>query len=705
MLTVLNVAYPFAPVTPDAVGGAEQIASAVEKAAARAGYRSLVLACEGSKTEGQLFEVPRVHGALIPERQAEIQARYRAAIDRIVAEERVDVVHMHGVDFHTYLPREPAPVLATLHLPPEWYPPEVFAGRRPHTYLNCVSRSQRRRCPPCSTLLDDVPNGVDLLRFHPDGDEQDARSPRSLHAPPLPSDGYALMLGRICPEKGTHVALDAAHRAGASLLVAGDVFPFPEHVRYFEDEIRPRLDGQRQFIGPVAMDGKRELLAGASCLLVPSMVPETSSLVTMEALACGTPVIAFPNGALPEIIAHGQTGFLVRNLPEMVDAMGRAPSLQPADCRRAAERFALATTCSRYLALYRRLARDGAPVRSRHGTRAPRTSRQRHSVRTTVLAEMAELHALKAEWEDLWARAPDATVFQRPEWLLPWCKHLLQGEPRVLAIRQGGRLVGLAPFFVWNEGGARVLSLMGAGISDYADVLAASGERDTVARALAAWLDDAQGWDRCAWSEVPSGSLLLEIARAPNAPERRLRIDEQDVCPGIRLQAKSLRDTLSSRKWASVRNARNRAAREGGLDIIDATPGTFDTWFQRLAELHGERWREHGGGMLRDPRIRAFHREAGPELLRRGALVLSGVHIGGALSGVLYTFHDRTASRCYATGFDPARAHLGPGTLAFAHALERAIEGGHTLFDFLRGNEPYKYGWGAEDIARIHRIG
>src|SRR5207249_5576489 len=128
-------------------------------------------------------------------------------------------------------------------------------------------------------------------------------------------------LGRICPEKGFHFALQAAKMARADLLLAGQVFPYASHVEYFESKIVPRLDERRQFVGPVGFHRKKRLLSKAKCLLVPSTVNETSSLVAMEALAAGTPVIAFPSGALPEIVEHGRTGYLVSDVKEMAQAI------------------------------------------------------------------------------------------------------------------------------------------------------------------------------------------------------------------------------------------------------------------------------------------------------------------------------------------------------------------------------------------------
>jgi glycosyltransferase involved in cell wall biosynthesis len=356
-LTVLNVAYPLAPVGPDAVGGAEQVLSRLDAALVRAGHRSLVVACEGSVAEGTLLAVPRHRGALTDEVRRAAQELHRAAIERALARWPVDLVHLHGVDFHAYLPPPGVPALATLHLPPGWYPPSVFQLERPRTWLHCVSSAQRRSCPPDARLLPDaIENGVPVEALS-------ARCKRR---------GFALALGRICPEKGFHVALAAAKRAGVALLLGGEVFAYAEHALYFAQEIAPRLDRRRRFLGPLGFGRKRLLLSGARCLLVPSLVPETSSLVAMEALACGAPVVASRSGALVELVEHGRTGFLVGGELEMAEAIGAAETLDPAACREAARaRFSEDRMTGRYLALYRSIAAGAAP----DGPRAPESHR------------------------------------------------------------------------------------------------------------------------------------------------------------------------------------------------------------------------------------------------------------------------------------------------------------------------------------------
>ena len=118
----------------------------------------------------------------------------------------------------------------------------------------------------------------------------------------------------------------------------------------------PWADARRRFLGPVGLAAKARLLAAARCLVAPSLAAESSSLVAMEALASGTPVVAFPAGALAEIVEHGRTGFLVRGVEELAAALGDVGRLRAEDCRRAAEgRFDLRRTTAAYLALYERL--------------------------------------------------------------------------------------------------------------------------------------------------------------------------------------------------------------------------------------------------------------------------------------------------------------------------------------------------------------
>jgi glycosyltransferase involved in cell wall biosynthesis len=342
MFTILSVAYPLATTGPDAVGGAEQVLSMLDAALVQAGHQSIVVACEGSSAAGELIPTRRVPDEIDDAVRRESRQRCREAIDWALARYPVDVVHMHGIDFHQYLPDARHPVLATIHLPPGWYPDSVFhsASKRANTFLNFVSGSQKAQC----AFAGDAPvieNGVNVDITPEQGRKGD----------------FAVALGRICPEKNFHAAMAAAQRAGVRLILGGCVFGYAEHRRYFEECIRPLLDCRCTFIGPVKSRCKYRLLARARCLLIPSRAPESSSLVAMEALSCGTPVIAFPSGALADIVEPGRTGFLVHDEIEMAEAIAECGAIEPEVCRQTARvRFSAERMCAEYMRLYQQIA-------------------------------------------------------------------------------------------------------------------------------------------------------------------------------------------------------------------------------------------------------------------------------------------------------------------------------------------------------------
>jgi glycosyltransferase involved in cell wall biosynthesis len=341
-LSVLSVGYPLAPVGPGAAGGSEQILTLLDRELVRRGHHSVVVACSGSETNGILLENPLPPGEIDDGVRAAAQQRHRQLISSAMARWNFDLIHMHSLDFHAYLPPPGPPVLVTLHLPPDWYPREVFYPARPRTWLHCVSASQESSCPGNGALLPYIENGVPLENFRTTVSKRP----------------YVLALGRVCPEKGFHHALDAAKQAGVPAIVAGEIFRYRAHEQYFLDELLPRLDRRsRRFIGPVGPARKRRLLAGARCLLVPSLVPETSCLVAMEAFACGTPVVAFRSGALPEIVDHARTGYLVNDTAGMAAAIARVDRIDPQACREVARRrFSAERMLAGYLERYGRLA-------------------------------------------------------------------------------------------------------------------------------------------------------------------------------------------------------------------------------------------------------------------------------------------------------------------------------------------------------------
>jgi glycosyltransferase involved in cell wall biosynthesis len=338
-LRVLSIAYPFAAIGSDSVGGAEQILRRLDEFLIRQGHKSIVVAPPESRTAGVLISSPAIPTEITSELRIKTYYRLRKIIAEAIDRYNPDVIHMHGVDFYEYLPPDDRPLLVTLHLPVSFYPSWIFHLPRKQTRLLCVSSSQRRSCPDSELLLPPIENGV----------------PSVVQQSSQKAD-YTVCLSRIAPEKNVHTALMAARMASVPCVLAGKVFPYRQHQEYFASEVKPLLDGKRRFIGPIDEPTKWPLLSRARCLLQASLAPETSSLVAMEALACGTPVIAFSSGALPEIVENGRTGFLVRSAEEMACAISAARDLSPLHCLEAAStRFSVDRMTQSYVELYRSL--------------------------------------------------------------------------------------------------------------------------------------------------------------------------------------------------------------------------------------------------------------------------------------------------------------------------------------------------------------
>ena len=171
-------------------------------------------------------------------------------------------------------------------------------------------------------------------------------------------EGYLAFLGRISPEKRLDRAIEIARRSGRRLKIAAKLYP--EEDDYYKQTIEPLLLEARsfvEFVGEVGGREKDEFLGNADALLFPIDWPEPFGLVMIEALACGTPVIAWREGSVPEVIEEGVTGFIVENIDEAVAAVGRVQWLDRRECRQAFEaRFDAARMAEDYVAIYRRLA-------------------------------------------------------------------------------------------------------------------------------------------------------------------------------------------------------------------------------------------------------------------------------------------------------------------------------------------------------------
>jgi glycosyltransferase involved in cell wall biosynthesis len=253
-----------------------------------------------------------------------------------------DLVHDHSGSFFAdaHAHRTQVPILATLHLPRSFYPASFFSRVAPNVHFTCVSKSQLKSFVDVPGMVGYVPNGIALERFPVQTRKQD----------------YLLWLGRICEEKGTHIALDVADKVGLPIVIAGAVYPLAYHQSYFEREIVPRLQrmgSHAQFVKSPTFAPKLELLRNAKAVLVTSTAEETSSLVAMEAAACGTPVIAFRRGALAEVVEHRVSGTMVKTEAQMCAAIEAIERIHPRACRDRGEKvFSASRMASDYERLY-----------------------------------------------------------------------------------------------------------------------------------------------------------------------------------------------------------------------------------------------------------------------------------------------------------------------------------------------------------------
>ncbi|HJV70750.1 glycosyltransferase family 4 protein [Ideonella sp.] len=343
-MRIAQVAPLFESVPPRLYGGTERVVSYLTEALVAQGHEVTLFATADSVTRARLV-AGSPHGLRLDGRSLDHEEPHRALLDKVYRRRGAfDVIHFHTDCMHFPMLRGlGVPHLTTLHGRLDL--PEAVATLREFPDVPLVSISDAQRTPaPWACWLATVHHGLphEAFRFHPGPGR------------------YLAFLGRIAPEKGCDRAIEIAARLGRTLRIAAKVDPMDE--AYFNAEIRPLLAHPLvEFIGEIGEREKSDFLGQATALLFPIDWPEPFGLVMIEAIACGTPVVAFRRGSVPEIIEPGLTGCIVDDLDQAVHAIEDAVGLDRRRCRRRFEqRFTAERMARDYLSVYERLVRRTA---------------------------------------------------------------------------------------------------------------------------------------------------------------------------------------------------------------------------------------------------------------------------------------------------------------------------------------------------------
>ncbi len=273
----------------------------------------------------------------------------RHAVEELALAGEIDVVHDHTFGGPLNAPiyaRLGLPVVATVHGPVNSDLGHFYRELGKDISLIAISHRQRELAPQLNWIAT-VHNGL----------EPDAWPFREKKEP------YALFLGRYHQDKGVHLALDAAHEAGIPLVLAGKCAE-PIEQRYFAEQVGPRLQPQDRVVGVADAKYKRELLSNATCLLFPVQWEEPFGMVMIEAMICGTPVVALPGGAVPEVVVSGTTGWICEKPEDLPAAIKATRDIDPAACRAHVEQnFSADRMALQYAAAYRHAIRATRSVR------------------------------------------------------------------------------------------------------------------------------------------------------------------------------------------------------------------------------------------------------------------------------------------------------------------------------------------------------
>jgi glycosyltransferase involved in cell wall biosynthesis len=340
-LRIAMLAPPWIPVPAPAYGGIEEVIRLLCDGLTVRGHSVTLFAPPGSAS---CAEVVHVLEEPKPDeiQKAQHESDHVACVfEQIDAAERrgepFDVIHDHTG--HTALAmadRVSTPLVHTLHGPFDENATRFYARHGAKALIVAISQAQLDAAPPEMGGGRVVHNPIETSEWPFRAEKGD----------------YVLWIGRMSPDKGPHRAIAAAREAGVRLVLAGPVQPGQEE--FFAQEVEPHLDADGvEYVGEADSSRKRELYLDAKALLMPIRWPEPFGLVMVEALACGTPVVAFPEGSVPEIVEDGRTGFVVDDEKAMARGIDRLDEIDPAFCRRSCEeRFGVETVLKGYETVY-----------------------------------------------------------------------------------------------------------------------------------------------------------------------------------------------------------------------------------------------------------------------------------------------------------------------------------------------------------------
>jgi glycosyltransferase involved in cell wall biosynthesis len=343
-LRIALIAAPFIAVPPADYGGTELFVGHLAEGLTRQGIEVVVYTNGESTVNAErrwIYE--RSQWPIKPSEQTWVKDLNHEAWAVQDAAKDCDIIHVQSAQAIAFSRFVNRPVVLTLHGPHEPKLSEYYS-HYPDVHYVCISDAQKQTesMPKMRTIH----HGIDV----------------SLYRLVKQKQRYLSFIGRIAPLKGTHLAIDVAKRTGIPLKIAGDIQPVNRE--YFEKKIRPEIDGQLvQYIGLADLHAKNELLGNSMAMLFPIQWNEPFGLVMVEAMACGTPVLAMPGGSVPEVVHDGVSGYICRSVRSMARRVGDL-KLEPSAVRSyVEENFSVERMTRDYLALYEEILR-GAQTRA-----------------------------------------------------------------------------------------------------------------------------------------------------------------------------------------------------------------------------------------------------------------------------------------------------------------------------------------------------